>query len=166
VASNVELIIFDSGGSLSAALPAGAVAVGLLGGHTGIPVTDELLAALAGDADDDDCVHPGWMLKQRVCRLAEDLSVGRRALYVPGETFGSLYRQEAVGWHDGRLVYGPSGTCDYESDSHEGYRVVGRADSAINAGLRMMGVRAAGGLDEYAAAELDRHRFTADWLEE
>ena len=47
VASNVELIIFDSCGSLSAALPAGAVAVGLLGGLAGILVTDELLAALA-----------------------------------------------------------------------------------------------------------------------
>jgi hypothetical protein len=47
-----------------------------------------------------------------------------------------------------------------------GYRVVVPADGAINAGLRMMGVEAAGGLDEYAVAGLDRHRFTADWREE
>jgi hypothetical protein len=166
VASNVELIIFDSCGSLSAALPAGAVAVGLLGGLAGILVTDELLAALASDADDDDRVHPGWMLKQRVCRLARDLSASRRVLYVAGETFGGLCCQEAVGWHGGRLVHGPSGTCAHESDREVGYRVLAAADSAINAGLRMMGVRAAGGLDEYAAAGLDRHRFTADWREE
>ncbi len=162
----MELIIFDSGGSPSAALPAAAVAVGLLGGLAGIPVTDELLAALAGDADDDERVHTGWMLKQRVCRLAQDLSATRRVLYVDGETFGSVCCEEAVGWHDGRLVHGPSGTCAYESDREEGYLVAAPADSAINAGLRMMGVQAASGLDEYAVAGLDRHRFTADWLEE
>src|SRR5260221_11086136 len=89
------------------------------------------------------------------------MSLARRS-----EACTAAYCQEAVGWHDGRLVYGHSGTCDYESDRHEGYRVVGRADNAISAGLRMMGGRAAGGLDEATAAELDRHRFTADWLVE
>jgi hypothetical protein len=154
-----------AGGLPSATLPATAVAVWLLGGLTGIPVTDELLAALAGDAHDCQRVHPGWMLKQRVCRLAQDLSVTRRVLYVAGETFGSVRCEEAVGWHDRRLVHGHSGTCAYESDREEGYLVAASADSAINAGLRMMGVQAASGLDEYAPAGLDRHRHT-DWLEE
>jgi hypothetical protein len=69
------------------------------------------------------------------------------------------------GWRGGRLVHGPSGTCARESDRELGYQVVAAADSAINAGLKTMGVQAAGGLDEYAAAGLDRHRFTADWRE-
>ena len=162
----MELIIFHSGDQLSTPSPANAVAVRLVDGLAGIPVTDELLAALAVDPADDDRVRPGWMLKQRVCTLARELSASRRVLYVASETFGSICCQEAVGWHDGQLVSGPSGTCACDRDREEGYRVVGRADSAINAGLRMMGVRAAGGLDEYATAGLDRHRFTADFLEQ
>jgi hypothetical protein len=163
VASNVELIIFD-GGSLKA-LPAGAIVVRLPGGLGAIPVTGELMAGLAAGPDDER-VHRGWILKQRVCGLAQDLSADRRVLYVAGETFGNLCCQEAIGWQDAQLVYGPSGTCDHENDREEGYLVVRRADSAINVGLRMMGVQAADGLDEYATAGLDRRRFTSDWLEE
>jgi hypothetical protein len=37
-------------------------------------------------------------------------------------------------------------------------------DSAVNAGLRAMGVRAADGRDEYGTAGLSRHRMTGDWL--
>jgi hypothetical protein len=75
-----------------------AVAGGLLGGLAGIPVTDELLAVFATDTYDDVRLHPGWMLKPRVCRLAQDLSASRRVPYVSGETFGSLCCQEAAGW--------------------------------------------------------------------
>ena len=162
MASNIELIILD-GGSPSAYLPAGAAVVALLHGLFGIPVTDELLASLPAGANDDR-VHPGWILKQQVCSLAEDLSARRRVLYVASETFGGRGCQEAVGWNDSQLIYGPSGTCDGESDRTDGYRVVHRADSAINVGLRIMGVRAADGLDEYGSVGLDRHRFTSDWL--
>jgi hypothetical protein len=37
-------------------------------------------------------------------------------------------------------------------------------DSAVNAGLRAIGVRAADGRDEYGTAGLSRHRMTGDWL--
>jgi hypothetical protein len=49
-------------------------------------------------------------------------------------------------------------------DREEGYDVVPRSNSAINVGLRLMGVMAAGGLDEYEAAGLASHRSTDDWL--
>jgi hypothetical protein len=164
VASNIELLIFD-GGDTSAALPRQAAVVALSGGMNLIPVTSALLTEFAaGEPDDDDRVRHGWILKRRVCRLARDLSAGRRVLYIAGETFGGPGCQEGIGWSDGRQVYGPCGTCDSEWDREEGYDVVHRSDSAINVGLRLMGVTAAGGLDEYAAVGLARHRFTDDWL--
>jgi hypothetical protein len=69
-------------------------------------------------------------------------------LYVAGETFGGFGCQETIGWHDGQQVYVPAGTCNRETDREDGYDVVGRSDSAINVGLRLMAVTAARGLDE------------------
>jgi hypothetical protein len=164
VASNVELLIFD-GGDLSVALPLQAVVVALPGGLHVIPVTGTLLAVLsAGEPDDDDRVRPGWILKRRVCQLGRDLAPGRQVLYTAGETFGGPGCQEAVGWLDGRAAYGLSGTCDSEVDREDSYDVVQGCNSAINIGLRLMGVMAASGLDEYEAAGLARHRSTDDWL--
>jgi hypothetical protein len=34
---------------------------------------------------------------------------------------------------------------------------------AINAGLRALGIHTAGGLDEFAAIGLGRHRWTSEW---
>ncbi len=42
--------------------------------------------------------------------------------------------------------------------------MVPSSDSAINVGLRMMGVQASPGLDEYETVGLAKHRFTDDWL--
>src|SRR5215470_16058163 len=69
-------------------------------------------------------------------------------------------------WLDGRLLYGPSGTCDSEADLEPGYHLIPRCDSAINAGLRILGVRASPGQDEYQAIGLTRHRYTEDWAVE
>src|SRR5258705_5177146 len=56
----------------------------------------------------------------------------------------------------GRPIYGPVGTCDIDADLEPGYLVVPRADSAINAALHAIGIRADPGLDEYAAVGLTR----------
>jgi len=45
--------------------------------------------------------------------------------------------------------YGPAGTCDLEADREPGYQVAPHRDSAMNGGLRAMGVQAAPGVDEY-----------------
>jgi hypothetical protein len=45
----------------------------------------------------------------------------------------------------------------------QGYRVAPRADSAINVGLRLVGIHAPDGFDEFAAAGLSAHRCTSDW---
>jgi hypothetical protein len=164
VASRIELLIFD-GGRVPAALPSDVRIVPLSGQLHLVPVTEDLWGPVAaGSLDADEAVYPGWVLRTGVCRLAREISGDRRVLYVCGETFGGPGTQEAAGWDHGKLVYGPSGTCDLESDREPGYRVVDRRDSAINAGLRMMGVQASPDLDEYAVAGLARHRFTEDWL--
>ncbi len=54
--------------------------------------------------------------------------------------------QEAIGWQDGKLWYGPSGTCDVEADLEPGYHLVWRWDGAVNVGLRGLGVARAAGL--------------------
>jgi hypothetical protein len=163
VASRIELLIFD-GGQVPPALPSGAKVVPLSDHLRVVPVTEDLWGLGAADSPDTGPVYPGWLLKARVCRLAREMSGDRRVLYVCGETFGGPGAQEAAGWDHGQLAYGPSGTCDLESDREPGYRVVPRRDSAINAGLRMMGVQASPGLDEYASVGLAKHRFTDDWL--
>jgi len=128
-----------------------------------IPVTPALVASLTAEAADCDAIRPGWMLRASVSGLAQRLSADRWVLYVAAETFGGPGAQEAVGWHDGGVAYGPAGTCDLPADLTEGYVVAPRADSAINVGLRLMGIHAAAGLDEFAAAGLSAHRFTSDW---
>ena len=163
MASQIELLIFD-GGQVQSALPSGANIVPLSGQLRLVPVTEDLLGPRAAGSPDADPVYPGWVLNARVCRLACEMSSDRRVLYVWGETFGGPGTQEAAGWDHGKLVYGPAGTGDLEADLEPGYRVVPRSDSAINAGLRMMGVQASPGLDEYATVGLARHRFTDDWL--
>jgi hypothetical protein len=163
VASQIELLIFD-GSRVPPALPSGAKIVPLSDQLRLVPVTEGLRSLVAALSPDADPVYPGWVLRAGVCRLARQVSGDRRVLYVFGETFGGPGAQEAAGWDQGKLAYGPSGTCDLESDRVPGYRVVPPGDSAINVGLRMMGVRASPGLDEYATAGLARHRFTDDWL--
>jgi len=163
VASNVELLIFD-GTTPLALLPAQASVVALAGALSAIPVTDALLAALSGDGDACAAIRRGWMLRDCVCRLAQRLSLERWMLYVAAETFGGPGTQEAMGWRDGEVVYGPSGSCDITADLVDGYQVAERADSAISMALRFMGLDAAGSVDEFAAAGLGSRRFADDWL--
>jgi len=63
----------------------------------------------------------------------------------------------------GKLLYGPSGTCDIAADFEPGYHLA-PGDNAVNAGLRATGMRAADGSDEYETARLSRHRMIGDWL--
>jgi hypothetical protein len=64
-----------------------------------------------------------------------------------------------------KLVYGPAGTCDIEADLQTGYQLAHGRDSAVNAGLRAIGVQASGGRDEYETLGLTTHRMTDDWLQ-
>lgn len=163
MASHIEAIIFD-GDPEAAGVPGGLKTVPLPARLTMLPLTEEVLGHLGAVGPDVDRIKPDWMLRRRVAALAARMSADRRALYVFGETSGGPGTQEAVGWREGRLFYGPAGTCDLEADREPGYRVVPHRDSAINAGLRAMGVQAAPGADEYETIGLTRHRMTDGWI--
>jgi hypothetical protein len=141
--SLIEAVIYDSA-SRPVALPPGARTVLLSAGLTMVPLAGEL-ARRPGQPGAERLVRPGWMLRERIAELARRISAGGRALYVCGEAFGGPGVQEAVAWQDGQVMLGPLGTCDLEADLEPGYRLVPRRDSAINAGLRALGVRAQAG---------------------
>jgi hypothetical protein len=164
--SRIEAIIYD-GATMPAALPPGMATVALPGRLTMLPVTDEVALGLDQAVVGDDRISPAWvLLRQPVAALARQVSAGRRALYIADETFGGEGTQEAIGWQDGRLWYGPSGTCDIEADLEPGYHLISRIDGAINAGLRALGVRTSDGRDEFETIGLTRHRHTEDWIQQ
>jgi hypothetical protein len=163
MASLIEAIIFD-GAPETAAVPDGLTTVPLRAGLTMLPLTDEALEHLGAADPNDDRIKPGWILRRAVATLAEHMSADRKVLYVFGETFGGPGIQEAVGWYEGRLFYGPTGTCDLEADREPGYQVAPHRDSAVNGGLRAMGVPAAPGIDEYETIGLTRYRMIDDWI--
>jgi hypothetical protein len=165
MASLIEAIIFD-GDPRTAEVLDGFKTVQLSAGLTMLPLTEDVLKYLDTADSSDEPISLSWILRRKVAALAQRLSADRKVLYVSGETFGGPGTQEAVGWHEGRLFYGPAGTCDLEADREPGYQVVPPGDSAINAGLRAMGVKATPGLDEYETIGLTRHRMTEDWINE
>ncbi len=164
MASVIEALIYD-GACRPAVLFAGVRPVPLFAGLTMLPVTGEL-AAEVGPLAGEEPIRPGWVLRKRIAELARQMSAGGRVLYVFGETFGGAGTQEAIGWQDGQLLFGPVGTCGIEADLDRDHYLVPPRESAINAGLRALGVRAEVGQDEYETAGLTRHRFTEDWLTE
>ena len=164
MATRLEAIIVADG-----AVPAGVNArtVRLTAELTMIPVGRDLLAQLDPGAVGDDPIPAGWVMNQPVAALTRKISAGRVALYVVSETDGGPGFTEAIAWRDGGVIFGPSGTCDLASDQVPGYRLTQTRDSALNAGLRAIGVRVAPGCyDEYETVGLVKHRMTGDWLNE
>jgi hypothetical protein len=164
MASLVEAIIFD-GDPQTAAIPDGLKTVPLTAGLTLLPLTDEAVEHLGATDSNDEPIKPAWMLKRAIATLAERLSADRQVLYIFWETWAGPGIQEAAGWREGRLFYGPIGTCDLEAGREPGYQVASREDMAINSGLRAMGVQAAPGVDEFETVGLTRHRMTDDWID-
>jgi hypothetical protein len=138
MASLIEAIIFD-GDPHTARVPDGLKSVQLSAGLTMLPLTDAVLMRLDTADLPDEPIKPNWILTQTVATLAQRMSAGRKVLCVFAETFGEPGTQEAVGWDEGTLFYGPAGTCDLEADRELGHQVIRPRDSAINAGLRAMG---------------------------
>jgi hypothetical protein len=89
----------------------------------------------------------GTDLPESILQLCSSTSHGGVVAYVEAEFFGGDGGQGAAVWRDTRLVAGPQ---------------VG--PHAINEALRLLGVRAAAGLDEFDTVGLGLHRSTDDWL--
>jgi hypothetical protein len=160
--TRIEAIIFD-GSPETAALPVGLPTVPMTEGLTMLPVTGEVLSRLEPDAIGDERIPDSWNLQQPVAALARALSRDRSVLYLFSETSAGLGVKESLAWREGRLLYGPSGSCDIEADLEPGYQLA-PSDDAVNAGLRAIGVQAINGRDEYATVGLERHRMSEDWL--
>jgi hypothetical protein len=147
----------------TAAVPEGLRTVSLPAGLTMLPVTGEVVHGLDPAAVGDERIPGDWVFRQPVAALAREISHDRKVLYIFSETAGGPGTKETIAWHKGRLLYGPSGTCDIEEDLQPGYHLAPR-DNAVNAGLRAIGVQATDGNDEFGTVGLGRRRMTEDWL--
>lgn len=110
-----------------------------------IPLTDDLFDEIA----DGEEVEYFWKLSPGVMEWARRMSAIGPVAYVEAEFFGGIGDQSAVGWSGGSLVFGPLHAPDAKKEA-----------------LRFLGVRAAGGHDEFDTVGLGRHRNTADWFPE
>ena len=115
-----------------------------------IPVTDalfdEIQASLPGGGESQQRFEK---FSPAVARWVRELSARGLAAYVEAEYFGGTGGQGAVVWRQGETVLGPI-----------------HSDDAINRALRVFGVEAGGGLDEFDAVGLGLQRSTDDWSEE
>ena len=75
------------------------------------------------------------------------LSRAGKVAYIEAELFGSLGTQATAVWENGQLIQPP---------------IISR--TAINEGLRALGVQATTGKDEFDALKLGAHRDIEDWV--
>lgn len=85
-------------------------------------------------------------LPQSIREICARLSRAGKIAYIEAELFGGLGTQAAAVWENGALVQPP---------------IVSR--TAINEGLRALGVRATAAQDEFEALKLGMHRDIEDW---
>ena len=73
-----------------------------------------------------------------------------------------------LGWLSGKIALGPLFTCNHPGEAqHEGYLVVppqDRSAMGVNVALRFIGVSRGDAYDEFAAVDLDRYRWTDEWV--
>jgi hypothetical protein len=82
--------------------------------------------------------------------------------YVYEESFGGPVLQEAVGWRDGAVVFGPRFTSD--AAENDRFQIVhDPRQRAINEARRWLGVDKGRAVDQFAAAGLDHYRHTTEW---
>jgi len=166
MAGQLELLVTDvSVDQIARTLGASAVAVPLPGDPalTVVPISDQLSMA----TDCTEVIDGFELLTGGVVRRARELSRRGRVLYLHLEFFGGIGFHAVLGWQGGEPVLGPLFTANHETAlQHEGYVLRAesdRAGMAGNIGLRFLGVTAAPGLDEFATAGVDAHRWTAEW---
>ncbi|MEV0290927.1 hypothetical protein AB0H36_42940 [Kribbella sp. NPDC050820] len=123
-------------------------------------------AAELGERTTDKDLVPGFLdLTKDRAGEAVQASAHGPILYIHMEFHGGEGTHDAVGWQDGEVAFGPLFTRTPREQAPDHYAAVrsGR-DMAINAGLRWLGVTAAGLADEYATVGLDRYRWNSEWL--
>ncbi|CAL9373163.1 hypothetical protein [Streptomyces sp. enrichment culture] len=132
---------------------AGARVVGLRQGLSLVPMTDELVNAVAGGGGAE--VLGFRRLSAGFERLLAGWSVAGPLAYVEAEHFGGVGEERAVVWAGGGLALGPLDA--------PVKRWFSRPAGPVSQALRRLGARRRRGGDEFDAVGLDRHRWTDDW---
>jgi hypothetical protein len=126
-----------------------AVAAPLSQGVSLIPLISELVAELGGTYPAGVAYPFDDLPAMLLCTTewAEQISRSALVAFLQAEFFGGWGDQAAIGWQDGRLVFGPV-----------------QARDAINQALRWLGVVRGDEADEFDARQLGRCRSTKDWM--
>ena len=124
-----------------------------------IPLTDQVLSRTG---DESDRVGGFYRLYTGLAERGRLLSSEGQVAYVYEESFGGTGIQEAVGWWDGAVAFGPRFTSDAKEDDRF-ETVPDPRQHAVNETLRWLGVDKSRAVDEFTAAGLDAHRHTTEW---
>jgi hypothetical protein len=145
-----------------AALPTVPLAAG--SGLVLLPLTEEIVASVVAPAAGGALVEGFYELTTEVADWAARQSLHGEVAYLHTEFFGGGGFHAAVAWRDGEIAWGPMFTATSAGEAEDHYSVVeGDGNSAVDVMLRWLGVQRGDQADEFAAAGLDRRRWTEDW---
>jgi hypothetical protein len=128
-----------------------------------IPLTEAVRARCHQAGRDAGKVEGFYELTTGIARWAQELSRGRMVLYAHCEFFGGDGIHAAIAWRQESIIFGPRFTRTRGELADPPYQAADPPDMAINAGLRALGIQAAGRRDEFATIGLDKRRWTNDW---
>jgi hypothetical protein len=126
----------------------------LVQGYALLPITDDLAKELAARPGNTVLgAAPLPELSDGLHALALEIARAVPVAYITTGYFGGQGGQDALVWHEGALRFSPA-TSDYRRPWPH---------SPISQALRLIGVVADGGLDEFDTVGLGRHRETHRW---
>ncbi|GAA4935461.1 hypothetical protein [Actinoplanes utahensis] len=161
MAGKLEILLMRTADRDGVGVP--AVPLGADGEWALVPLTDEIVAAILGDADETEAVDGFYDLTAGIAEWARQRSVHGDVAYAHVEFFAGTGFHAAVAWRAGAVAWGPVFTANATGEAEDHYEIVGRDDMAVNALLRWLGVDRGDAFDEFAAVGLDRHRWTDGW---
>jgi hypothetical protein len=133
-----------------------AVVCPLVQGFALLPITDDLAKELAArPGNTAGTVAPLPELSDGLHALALEISRAVPVAYITTGYFGGQGGQDALAWRDGVLCFSPA---------TPGYRRTW-PHSPISQALRLLGIVADAGMDEFDTVGLGRHRETQRWVE-
>ncbi len=126
-------------------------------GFSLLPITEDLAKELAADRLTTKAAadKPIPELSDGLHALAIDISRDAPSAYVTTFYFGGQGKQDALVWDKGSLRFSPA-TPGYNRDWPH---------SSISQALRLIGVVAEKGMDEFDTVGLGKHRETEQWAE-
>jgi len=164
VAGTVQALLFKSSEQAppQEALPTVPLAAG--SGLALLPLTDEVVARTMPDAATSPRVDGFYNLTTGIAEWARRRSQHGDVAYIHTEFFGGEGFHAALAWRAGTIALGPLFTATSPGEAEDHYTTVtDRRDMAINVVLRRWGLTRADQTDEFAAAGLNRHRWTDEW---